>query len=710
MDSCDPVDTPMVDRLKLDEDHLGILDNQTRFCSMVSSLMYLTASRPDLVFAVCMCARYQATPTKNHLEALKRVFRYLKGTINRGLLYPKDTAMALTAYADADHAGCQDTRRSASGSAQFLRDKLVSWSSKKQKSTAISITKAEYIAMSRCCAQILCFAEVGGRDGGKIFVDFHHLNLEAVATPCYTQNRSLIHTRHCKTPYELVHDKKPDLTFFRVFGALCYPTNDSEDLGKLQPTADIGIFVGYAPSRKGYKICNKRTRRIMETIHVQFDELTEQMAPVQLSTGPAPTFLTPGQISSGLVPNSVPAAPYVPPTNKELEILFQPMFDEYMEPPRVERPVSPAPAVSVLVKQLGRNFVFTNKACFICGDFDHIQYYCPNAYKHMVPRAVLMKTGLKTVKNAKPLSTDRSVNTARPVSTARCVKTVRPYNTAHPNSTVSCARPKSHFQNKAQLIVQKPFFKNTALTNRSNIQNINTGRQTVNTVRPNVNTVRARGFNAVKPSACWVWRPIKPNGASLVFNIYNYINARGRSKSVMAWVPKVMSRHMSGNIAHLLDFKDFDGGYVTFGGVQMRKNPGKAKAFRVYNIRTRKVQENLHVGFLENKPMLEGNGPKWLFDLDSLTQSMNYVPVVAGSSSNVLTWLHKKFLRVLATNISTKIKDDGFDENQVNTASPQVNTGSGDISTATPEVNNATSEGLHGPILQLEDTQGRIKH
>ncbi|GKB00382.1 integrase, catalytic region, zinc finger, CCHC-type containing protein [Tanacetum coccineum] len=92
----------------------------------------------------------------------------------------------------------------------------------------------------------------------------------------------------------LVHDKKLDLTFFKVFGALCYPTNDSEDLGKLQPTVDIGIFVGYAPSRKGYRIYNKRTRRIMKTIHVQFDELTEQMAPVQISTGPAPTFLTPG--------------------------------------------------------------------------------------------------------------------------------------------------------------------------------------------------------------------------------------------------------------------------------------------------------------------------------------------------------------------------------------------------------------------------------
>ncbi|GKD95855.1 retrovirus-related pol polyprotein from transposon TNT 1-94 [Tanacetum coccineum] len=155
MDSCDHVDTPMVDRLKLDEDPLGILVDQTRFCSMVGSLMYLTASRPDLVFAVCMCARYQASPTKNHLESLKRVFRYVRGTINWGLWYPKDTAIALTAYADADHAGCQDTRRSTSGSAQFLGDKLVSWSSKKQKSTAISTTKAEYIAISGCCAQIL---------------------------------------------------------------------------------------------------------------------------------------------------------------------------------------------------------------------------------------------------------------------------------------------------------------------------------------------------------------------------------------------------------------------------------------------------------------------------------------------------------------------------------------------------------------------------
>ncbi|GKB69939.1 hypothetical protein Tco_0931351 [Tanacetum coccineum] len=122
---------------------------------MIGCLMYLTTSRPDLVFAECMCARYQSKPTKKHLEAVKQVFWYIQGTIHIGLWYSKDTAMALTAYADADHAGCQDTRRSTSGSAQFLGDKLVIWSLKKQTSTSISSTEAEYIAMSGCLAQIL---------------------------------------------------------------------------------------------------------------------------------------------------------------------------------------------------------------------------------------------------------------------------------------------------------------------------------------------------------------------------------------------------------------------------------------------------------------------------------------------------------------------------------------------------------------------------
>ncbi|GKC16146.1 retrovirus-related pol polyprotein from transposon TNT 1-94 [Tanacetum coccineum] len=131
METGDSVDTPMVEKSKLDADPQGKEFDPTLYRGMISSLMYLTFSRPDLQFAVCMCARYQAKPTKKHLHVVKRIFRYLKGTINIGLWYSKDSCIALTAFADADHAGCQDTRRSTCGSMQLLGDILVSWSSKK---------------------------------------------------------------------------------------------------------------------------------------------------------------------------------------------------------------------------------------------------------------------------------------------------------------------------------------------------------------------------------------------------------------------------------------------------------------------------------------------------------------------------------------------------------------------------------------------------
>ncbi|GJS45946.1 retrovirus-related pol polyprotein from transposon TNT 1-94 [Tanacetum coccineum] len=132
-DSCDIVDTPMVEKSKLEEDKEGKAVDLSYYHGMIGTLLYLTASRPDLQFAICMCARYQARPTKKHLHAVKRIFRYLRGTVNQGLWYPKDSSITLTAFTDADHAGCQDTRHSTSGSMQFLGDRLVSWSSKRQK-------------------------------------------------------------------------------------------------------------------------------------------------------------------------------------------------------------------------------------------------------------------------------------------------------------------------------------------------------------------------------------------------------------------------------------------------------------------------------------------------------------------------------------------------------------------------------------------------
>ncbi|GJZ44136.1 retrovirus-related pol polyprotein from transposon TNT 1-94 [Tanacetum coccineum] len=155
METCDPVGTPMEIKDKLDLDQNGSPVDATKYHSMIGALMYLTSSRPDIVHATCLCARYQAKPTEKHLKEVKRIFRYLWGTVNTGLWYTKDSGFELTGFSDADYAGCKDTFKSTSGGAQFLGEKLVSWSSKKQDCTALSTAEAEYVSLSVCCAQVL---------------------------------------------------------------------------------------------------------------------------------------------------------------------------------------------------------------------------------------------------------------------------------------------------------------------------------------------------------------------------------------------------------------------------------------------------------------------------------------------------------------------------------------------------------------------------
>ncbi|GJV75592.1 hypothetical protein Tco_1507176 [Tanacetum coccineum] len=168
----------------------------------------------------------------------------------------------------------------------------------------------------------------------------------------------------------------------------------------------------------------------------------------------------------------------------------------------------------------------------------------------MVPRVVLTKTGL------------RSLNTARPV------------NTAHPKTIVYSARPMSHFSKITQSTVKRPFQIRTSLTNKNFSQKVNTTKgkiytarpKAVNTARPNsavVNAVRENQVNAVKASACWVWRPTKLNSASITSKRHNYGHPQ---KEDQGYVDSGCSRHMTGNMSYLSDFKEFDGGYDTFGG------------------------------------------------------------------------------------------------------------------------------------------------
>nr|GEZ25557.1 copia protein [Tanacetum cinerariifolium] len=424
MESCDPVGTPMEIKDKLDLDQNGTPVDATKYRSMIGALMYLTSSRPDIVHATCLCARYQAKLTEKHLKEVKRIFH-------------------------ADYAGCKDTFKSTSGGAQFLGEKLVSWSLKKQDCTTLSTTEVKYVSLSTCLAQVLwmrtqltnygfhfkkipiyydsksaiaisynpvqhsrtkhiivCYhfikehVEKGTIELYFVKMDYQLADLftkalpadrfnylvcrldqkmkhqsvgishqvssvltpqqnrvverrnqtlveaartmliffcaplflwaKAIATACFTQNRSIIHRRFNKTPYELINDIKPDISFLHVFGALCYLKNDREDIGKLGAKGDIGFFIGYSADSCAYRIYNRRTKKIMETMNVSFDELSV-MAFEQRSSKPGLQSMTSGQISSGLDLTYAPSTITTQQsTEGKLDLLFEAMYDDYI--------------------------------------------------------------------------------------------------------------------------------------------------------------------------------------------------------------------------------------------------------------------------------------------------------------------------------------------------------------------------------------------
>ena len=155
MEDSKPVSTPMTIGCKLSKDDKSLSVDHTLYRSMIGSLLYLTATRPDILQAVCMVARFQANPRESHVAAVKRIFRYIKGTAEYGLWYPRGRDFMLIAYSDADWAGCVDDRKSTSGGAFYLGERLVASYSKKQDFVSLSTAEAEYITATTCCTQVL---------------------------------------------------------------------------------------------------------------------------------------------------------------------------------------------------------------------------------------------------------------------------------------------------------------------------------------------------------------------------------------------------------------------------------------------------------------------------------------------------------------------------------------------------------------------------
>lgn len=155
LSDCKPTKILMSSSASIGTDPNGADVNATVFRGMIGSMLYLTASRPNIMFATILYACYQANPKESHILVVKRIFRYLKHTSNLGLWYPRDSEFQLVGSIDSDHGGCDIDCKITSGRAQMLGNRLVSWSSKKQTSVACSIVEAEYVSVGRCCAQIL---------------------------------------------------------------------------------------------------------------------------------------------------------------------------------------------------------------------------------------------------------------------------------------------------------------------------------------------------------------------------------------------------------------------------------------------------------------------------------------------------------------------------------------------------------------------------
>lgn len=155
IESAKEMATPMSPACYLDKDEHGKSIDVSKYRGIIGSLLYLTSSRPDIMFSVCMCARYQVNPKESHLTAVKRIMKYLLGTKEMGLWYPKGSTCTLIGYSDSEFARCKLDRKSTSGTCHILGNSLVSWFSKKQTSVALSTTEAKYVAAGSYCAQIL---------------------------------------------------------------------------------------------------------------------------------------------------------------------------------------------------------------------------------------------------------------------------------------------------------------------------------------------------------------------------------------------------------------------------------------------------------------------------------------------------------------------------------------------------------------------------
>ncbi|KAI3677816.1 hypothetical protein L6452_37086 [Arctium lappa] len=241
MDKSTSIGTPMAHGAKIGLDPDGKVVDQKTYRGMIGSLMYLTASRPDIMFSTCLCAIFQAKPKESHLLAVKRIFKYIKGTPYLGLWYPKSSDYKLIAYSDVDFGGNQLDRKSTSGHLQFLGDRLISWTSKKQNCVSISTAEAEYVAAASCCAQVL-WMKTQLRDYGMLYK----------TVPIYCDSKSAIAIS--VNPVQHTKTKHIDMRKVSSKGCLTPTPLRPTVLGAADPNPAIG---GSKKNLTDFDLCNQ---------------------------------------------------------------------------------------------------------------------------------------------------------------------------------------------------------------------------------------------------------------------------------------------------------------------------------------------------------------------------------------------------------------------------------------------------------------------
>ncbi|GJV28886.1 hypothetical protein Tco_1385334 [Tanacetum coccineum] len=536
--------------------------------SMIGSLMYLIASRPDIMFAVCACARFQVTPKTSHLHAVKRIFRYLKGQPKLGLWYPKDSPFDLEAYSDSDCAGASLDRKSTIGGCQFLGKRLISWQCKKQTIVANSKTEAAYVAAANCFLPALTmklslpvgttYLLVGtytlpvGTTYLLVVTNYYNIpnsnyrnDYDTVLEDSINVLKLEVRLRDNALDVYKLNLEKAEAERDQLKQTLEKFQNSSKSLNEILECQVIDKFkkgLGYdaataaSPAVEGFVNLTDKSGSD-KAYHAVPPPLSGNFLPgkpdltfideiVESENLDVTTVVTPSNEKTvenkgvfNTVESNTVRRECCAPINEELVsdgkkktvVPTIPKVD-VVRPKQQEKPVRKTVKYAEMYRsqkprgnqrnwnnqksqQLGNDFVMHNKACYVCGSFDHLQYTCKQ------------KRQLNGQREEKPVW-----NNARRVNHQNSPRIT------HPN-------PKRHMVPRKILTRSGPISLNTARQSYLNAVCCCCSRQ-VNTARQKavVNAVRTNRVNAVKASACWVWRPVKPNSASITLKKYDYGN------------------------------------------------------------------------------------------------------------------------------------------------------------------------------------------